>query len=221
VEDRRLHANVCSHKSTPCEFEGYAKGEPDFHQLGINLSVLRLGESMGMYRWEAGQEGRSVRTVSRYEWLLSLHIASGLAFFTAYTIVSAVLIAGQRTASAASVHALLRLARPADVLAWIGATGTLVFGVWLAVELDAYELSDGWVVGAFVLWLVAEEVIRREDLFFKSARRIARATHAGVRERTDDVPAVLRSRQTLAMHVVGSLALLGLLFLMIFKPGAG
>jgi uncharacterized membrane protein len=159
--------------------------------------------------------------VSRYEWLLFLHIASGLAFFAAYTIVSAVLIAGQRTASAASVHALLRLARPADALAWVGATGTLVFGIWLAVDLDAYQLWDGWIVGAFALWLVAEEVIRREDLVFKEARRISRATPVGAHERTNDVPAVLRSRPTLVMHVFGSLALLGMLFLMIFKPGAG
>ncbi len=159
--------------------------------------------------------------MSRYDWLLFLHITSGLAFFSAYTIVSAVLIAGQRTASAATVRALLRLARPADVLAWIGATGTLVFGVWLVVDLEAYQLRDGWVVGAFALWLVAEEVIRREDLFFKRASRIARATHVGARQPTDDAPAVLRSRHTLVMHVFGSLALLGMLFLMIFKPGAG
>jgi uncharacterized membrane protein len=159
--------------------------------------------------------------VSRYELLLFLHIASGLAFFAAYTIVSAVLIAGQRTASAATVRALLRLARPADVLAWIGATGTLVFGVWLVVDLDAYRLRDGWVVGAFALWLVAEEVIRREDLFFKRASRIARATHVGARQPMDDAPAALRSRHTLVMHLFGSLALLGMLVLMIFKPGAG
>jgi uncharacterized membrane protein len=155
--------------------------------------------------------------VSRYDWLLFLHIASGLAFFAAYTIVSVVLVAGQRAASTASVRALLRLARPADVLAWIGATGTLVFGTWLAVDLDAYQLWDGWVVGAFALWLVAEEVIRREDLVFKQARRIAQATPVGAREGSDE----LRSRRTLVMHVVGSLALLGMLFLMIFKPGAG
>ncbi len=35
-----------------CEFEG----EPDFPQLGINLSVLAPGETMAMYHWEADQE---------------------------------------------------------------------------------------------------------------------------------------------------------------------
>ena len=35
-----------------CEFEG----EPDFPQLGINLSVLAPGVAMAMYHWEADQE---------------------------------------------------------------------------------------------------------------------------------------------------------------------
>ena len=43
-------------RSAICEFEGAFEGEQDFLQLGINLSVLEPGESMGMYHWEADQE---------------------------------------------------------------------------------------------------------------------------------------------------------------------
>jgi quercetin dioxygenase-like cupin family protein len=39
-----------------CEFEGFEEHEPDFSQLGINLTVLRPGEPMAMYHWEADQE---------------------------------------------------------------------------------------------------------------------------------------------------------------------
>jgi uncharacterized cupin superfamily protein len=39
-------------RSAVCAFEG----EPDFAQLGINLSALAPGESLGMYHWEADQE---------------------------------------------------------------------------------------------------------------------------------------------------------------------
>jgi uncharacterized cupin superfamily protein len=35
-----------------CDFEG----ETDFPQLGINITVLRPGEPMAMYHWEADQE---------------------------------------------------------------------------------------------------------------------------------------------------------------------
>jgi uncharacterized cupin superfamily protein len=39
-------------RSACCDFEG----EPEFAQLGINVSVLKPGESLGMYHWEADQE---------------------------------------------------------------------------------------------------------------------------------------------------------------------
>jgi len=52
-EARWLHAPG---RSAICEFEGAFEGEQDFLQLGINLSVVEPGESMGMYHWEADQE---------------------------------------------------------------------------------------------------------------------------------------------------------------------
>ena len=48
-ESRWYHAPG---RSAVCDFEG----DVDFAQLGINLSVLQPGESMGMYHWEADQE---------------------------------------------------------------------------------------------------------------------------------------------------------------------
>ena len=39
-------------RSAICDFEG----EPEFSQLGINLSILQPGETMAMYHWEADQE---------------------------------------------------------------------------------------------------------------------------------------------------------------------
>jgi quercetin dioxygenase-like cupin family protein len=39
-----------------CEFEGLEGDEPDFSQLGINLTLLAPGEPMAMYHWEHDQE---------------------------------------------------------------------------------------------------------------------------------------------------------------------
>jgi uncharacterized cupin superfamily protein len=38
-----------------CEFEGF-EDKPDFSQYGINITVVRPGEPIGMYHWEADQE---------------------------------------------------------------------------------------------------------------------------------------------------------------------
>ena len=34
----------------------------------------------------------------------------------------------------------------------VGSLGTIIFGVWLAISLDAYQVWDGWVIAAIVLW---------------------------------------------------------------------
>jgi uncharacterized cupin superfamily protein len=78
-----------------CEFEGYEGDEADFSQLGINLQVLRPGEPMAMYHWEADQEdflvvfGEAIAIVEGEErplrrWDL-LHCPAG----TEHTIVGA------------------------------------------------------------------------------------------------------------------------------------
>jgi quercetin dioxygenase-like cupin family protein len=43
-------------RTAVCVFEGEGDGESEFHQLGINVSVLNPGEIMAMYHWEADQE---------------------------------------------------------------------------------------------------------------------------------------------------------------------
>ena len=160
--------------------------------------------------------------MSFYEWLLFFHLLSAFAFVAAYAVVTVVLVAVWRADSGSSALPFVRLARPADALAWAGATGTLVFGIWLAIDSDVYELWDAWILNAFLFWLVAEEAIRREDLLFRKARRVAR-TPPMPRATTQcgDLRVVLRSRHALALHLIGSGALLALLGVMIFKPGAG
>ena len=39
-----------------CEFEGFGEHEPDFSQMGMNITVLGPDEPMGMYHWEDDQE---------------------------------------------------------------------------------------------------------------------------------------------------------------------
>lgn len=153
--------------------------------------------------------------MTRYEALLVLHIASAFTFVSAYTMLSALFVACLRVDGRARALALLRLARPADALAWVGATGTLVFGFGLVLDTPIYDVLDGWIVGAFLLWLIAEEAIRREDLLFRKGRQVVRAGGPA------ELRSVLLSRHALGLHLVGGAALLGLLIVMVYKPGVG
>jgi uncharacterized cupin superfamily protein len=77
-----------------CEFES-VDGRCDFEQLGINITVLRDGEPMSMYHWEADQEdfllvaGEAIAIVEGEERRLRawdfLHCPAG----TPHTIVGA------------------------------------------------------------------------------------------------------------------------------------
>jgi hypothetical protein len=80
----------------------------------------------------------------------------------------------------------------------VGGLGTLVLGIWLALHLDEYDFFDGWILGAIVLWFVAT------GLGQSIQRRLAADAAADIA----------------VMHWLRTLTVLGLLVLMIWKPGA-
>jgi hypothetical protein len=80
----------------------------------------------------------------------------------------------------------------------VGGLGTLVLGIWLALYLDEYDFFDGWILGAIALWFVAT------GLGQSIQRRIAAEAAADIA----------------VMHWLRTLTVLGLLVLMIWKPGA-
>jgi hypothetical protein len=136
-----------------------------------------------------------------YDWLLFLHLTA--AFLLAVTAVtySAVALGG-----AAGGRTLFVADRCWDV----GGLGTLVFGVWLALYLDQYEIWDGWIIGAIVLWLVTTGL-------GDSLRRQLAEPGSGAAGGTTAVK--LETRLAL-LHWLRTLGVIGLLVLMVWKPGA-
>jgi hypothetical protein len=126
-----------------------------------------------------------------YDWLLFFHLLA--AFLLSVTAV---------TYSAVALRAATgpRTLFVADRCWDVGGLGTLILGVWLALYLDEYEIWDGWIIGAIVVWAVATGL-------GESVRRGLAAAEA------------VESRVAL-MHWLRTLAVIGLLVLMIWKPGA-
>jgi hypothetical protein len=135
--------------------------------------------------------------VSLDDWIKALHLVSAFALVGALTVFwfGYLLLRGDGAASGA----LGRLFKIGTIAIAIGLTGTLVFGVWLSISLDGYEPWDGWVIVAFVLWLIAGGTGDR-------AGRLSREP-GGV-------------QQALVLHAVSSLAVVLILVDMIWKPGA-
>jgi uncharacterized membrane protein len=87
----------------------------------------------------------------------------------------------------------------------VGSIGVLVFGIWLAIYRDEYQVWDGWILAAIVLWAVWGA------LGGYIGKIVRRAEAAG-----EVVP---RSR-LLALDVASWALVILLLIDMIFKPGA-
>lgn len=137
--------------------------------------------------------------MSRYDWLLFLHVLFAFAIVGSVVVFTAVL-AGVRGGAPAA----LRLTPLARRLWDVGGAGTLVLGVWLAIDLDGYGVLDGWVIAALVLWALAAFAGMRLGLVFQEAR-----------DRGE-----LGAGRANLLYAITALATLALLVDMIYKPGA-
>ena len=121
--------------------------------------------------------------------LLFLHLIA--AFLLAVTIAMYSAVALGATTSP-------RILFVADRCWDVGGLGTLIFGIWLALNLDQYDFFDGWILLALLLWFVAT------GLGQTIQRRIG----------GDDI------RSVIALHWIRTIVVIGLLVTMIWKPGA-
>lgn len=140
--------------------------------------------------------------MSLYDWLLFLHVLAAFAAVGSVVVFGVMLATTAAPAAGAGAPALLPLGRRL----WdVGGTGTLVLGVALAIDLDAYELWDGWILAAFALWALAGVAGIRVGMAYASA--------------DGEQPGGGASSVGL-MYGLMTVAVAALLIVMIYKPGA-
>jgi hypothetical protein len=83
----------------------------------------------------------------------------------------------------------------------VGGVLTLIFGIWLALDVDGYGLLDGWILIAFVLWAVAGGTGIRLGLAYQ-----------------EDAPP--EPSKVAPLYGVMAVSVTALLVVMIYKPGA-
>jgi len=82
-----------------------------------------------------------------------------------------------------------------------GAAGVLIFGIWLALNIDDYGILDAWILTAIVLWAAAGGVVEM--------------ALASYRDSTGAVPA-----RAASLHWIGVAMIVLLLADMVWKPWA-
>jgi hypothetical protein len=142
--------------------------------------------------------------VELYDWLLFLHVLSAFLLVGAITTFWALVIATKPNAPMLTQEAAGVIARPTNVVVIAGTVGTLIFGVWLAIDHDDYQVWDGWIIAALVGWAISGW------LGDQSGKAFTAAMGGSLEHR----------RRGLLFHTGSSLVVLVVLILMIFKPGA-
>lgn len=128
-----------------------------------------------------------------YDWLLFLHVLSAMIVFVTIAAFSAFAFGATNDGRVLSL----------GNVAWnVSGAGLLVFGVWLALYVDGYSLLDGWILGALILFAATTELGRRAQVGYAA-----------------DAPPNYASSAAL-MHWLRTIAIVAILFLMIYKPGA-
>jgi uncharacterized membrane protein len=157
--------------------------------------------------------------VSLYDWLLALHVLSAFAWVSALVVYSMVLAASWGASVPTDVARMFRITKVGDVLIAVGMIGTIVFGVWLA--LDEYEIWDGWIIAALLLWVAAAATGGRGGKHYNGVRDRANALVAeGRTEPSPELAAGLQSTRALAFHSATVIITVTILVVMIYKPGA-
>ena len=157
-----------------------------------------------------------------YEWLLFLHLLTAFALVAALVVFWTIGFVARNVDRPAESLRYFRVARPTNVLVIAGTLGTLIFGVWLAIERDEYQVWDGWILGAIVLWAIAAETGRRGGIPYMKAQKLAErlAGEGRADEPNAELRTLLQDRAGMLFNAVSSLVILVILVDMIYKPGA-
>ncbi len=108
--------------------------------------------------------------------------------------------------------------------AGIGAGGTIVFGIWLAFSVGGYDIWDGWIIAALVLWALAGPRLggRTGKAYMAGHEEGRRSSRRRDRlDRSEELLALNRTQRGVVLHAIASVARCSLILIdMIWKPGA-
>jgi len=155
------------------------------------------------------------------QWLIALHVLSAFSLVAALVLFSVVIAFGWNRDRPSEILSLFRGSRVGDVLFGVGALGTILFGIWLAIQMDEYSIFDFWVLAAIVLWALLAETARREGKIYNRSRDRARELAGSGADVADaQIRALQRSQPALLFHVAACVLAVLLLIDMVWKPGA-
>jgi uncharacterized membrane protein len=158
--------------------------------------------------------------VGKYEWLLFFHVTGAFLFLGGVVVAWVLGIAAAFRELPSEIAALLRLAGVAAASISIGLLLSLVFGLWLVFDLDFYKITDGWILAALVMWVLAGAVGSQGGRRDKETRLYAERAASEGNAPSAELRARVRDPVALSFNLAASLLGFAILVVMIWKPGA-
>jgi uncharacterized membrane protein len=159
--------------------------------------------------------------VSLDDWILALHVLSAVAFVAGIVLFWVLIAAVRRTDTPEATIRMGPLEKIAEAAIGIGALGTIVLGIWLALSVGGYDLLDGWIIAAIVLWAISMALGQRSNVAYaqgvEKAEELQAAGHTGP---SAELLTLNRTSNGVLMHTLVSVVVLLILIDMIAKPGA-
>jgi uncharacterized membrane protein len=157
--------------------------------------------------------------VDRYHWLLVFHMAGALLLLGGAVFAGILNAAALRRERPSEIAVLYGLARIAVTAISVGLPLVLVFGIWLVADLDFVKWSQTWVILALVGWALAGALGGAGGKREKETRLLAERLAAEGDAPSPELHARMRDPLTLALSWGSGVVVLGILALMIWKPG--
>ena len=155
------------------------------------------------------------------DWVLALHVLSAFSLVAGIVLFWVLIVVGRRIDTPADTLRLSPIAKVGNATVGAGMGGTILFGVWLAFSYGGYNIWDGWILAALVLWLVGAGLGRRTgEAYLEGPRKAQELEEAGQTGHNPELLALNRTQTGLLMQTLTSLVVLAIIIDMIWKPGA-
>jgi uncharacterized membrane protein len=159
--------------------------------------------------------------VSFDDWMLALHVLSAFAYVAGMIVFWVLVVAVRQTDTPEGTIRMEPVVKVGNAAVGIGAGGTILLGIWLAFSVGGYDIWDGWIIAALVLWVVAAAIGRRTGTeYTKGMTKAQELQAAGQTGPNAELLALNRTSNGVVLHFLASLVVLLIILDMIWKPGA-
>jgi uncharacterized membrane protein len=159
--------------------------------------------------------------VSFDDWLLALHVIGAFAYVAGVVLFWILVVAVRKVDTPEGTIRMEPMVKVGNVAVGIGAGATIVLGIWLAFSFGDYNIWDGWIVAALVLWVLSTVLGQRTGVAYTRGMTKAKELQAaGQAGSNAELLALNRTSNGVVLHFLTSTVVLLILLDMIFKPGA-